>query len=240
MLKRSRLAEKVKNRGVSKVEKLPKVDERRLENLEVGQWVEGVVCRLVGHGAWVDVGAQTDGFLHVRAMKAEGFVHEPADEVSPGEKLKVCVKFVDVEAKKLGEYWCRTTEEASTKCFLAIILPYSLFLTSHLSIFSLPLSAHQSCFCLLFFFYMRGHAWLNLAGLSKLAVLPPAQRAHGSEPLAIHALDEDAVVWGEVTRITHFGAFVDVGCGQTDAFLHVSDFPGRLVSFFPFKVVSIP
>jgi uncharacterized protein len=105
MLKRSRLAEKVKTRGASKVDKLPKVDERRLENLEVGQWVEGVVCRLVGHGAWVDVGAQTDGFLHVRAMKANGFVHEPADEVSPGEKLKVCVKFVDVEAKKLGE-WC--------------------------------------------------------------------------------------------------------------------------------------
>lgn len=103
MLKRSRIAEKVKTRGAEKIEKPAKVPERRLEALAVGQWVEGVVCRLVGHGAWVDVGSQTDGFLHVRAMKADGFVHQPADEVTPGEKLSVCVKFIDLETKKLGE-----------------------------------------------------------------------------------------------------------------------------------------
>jgi hypothetical protein len=60
-------------------------------------------------------------------------------------------------------------------------------------------------------------------------VRPPSARAHGTEPLEIDALDEESVAWGEVTRITHFGAFVDIGCGQTDAFLHISDFPGRLV-----------
>jgi uncharacterized protein len=111
MLKRSRIAEKVKTRGAETIDKLPKVAARRLEALAVGQWVEGVVRRLVGHGAWVDVGAQTDGFLHVRAMKADGFVHQPADEVTPGEKLNVCVKFIDLETNKLGA--CVVTVEAN-------------------------------------------------------------------------------------------------------------------------------
>lgn len=77
-----------------------------------------------------------------------------------------------------------------------------------------------------------------LTGLSKLEVRPPSERAHGREPLSLDDLDEDDVAWGEVTRITHFGAFVDVGCGQTDAFLHISDFPGRLVRGFFFVVVG--
>jgi hypothetical protein len=44
-------------------------------------------------------------------MKADGFVHQPADEVTPGEKLNVCVKFIDLETNKLGA--CVVTVEAN-------------------------------------------------------------------------------------------------------------------------------
>ena len=99
-----RQVEKVKTRGAVRVPKLPKVAERRLEVLAVGQWVDGVVSRLVGHGAWVDVGAQTDGFLHVRAMRVDGFVHEAADEVTPGESVQVCI--LPTTFSRLGQDTC--------------------------------------------------------------------------------------------------------------------------------------
>ena len=36
---------------------------------KVGTWMTGRVRRLVGYGAWVDVGSDVDGFLHVNAIK---------------------------------------------------------------------------------------------------------------------------------------------------------------------------
>ena len=58
MLKRKRQVERETMRGSKRVERLQKVDERRLEKLQKGQWLEGRVRRLVGHGAWIDIGSQ--------------------------------------------------------------------------------------------------------------------------------------------------------------------------------------
>jgi small subunit ribosomal protein S1 len=102
MLKRKRVESKIRMRGTERVERIEKSDERRLESLRVGQWIEGKVTRLVDYGAWVDVGAQTDGFLHVRAIKADAFVRHPADELQVGQELKLCVKHVDREKHSLG------------------------------------------------------------------------------------------------------------------------------------------
>lgn len=85
------MTEKARTRGSDYIPKLPKLDERRLDKLGLGQWVEGQVERIVDHGAWIDIGAQVAGFLHVRDIK-NGFVQRPSDELTPGQKLKVCTR----------------------------------------------------------------------------------------------------------------------------------------------------
>ena len=67
----------------------------------MGQWVDGQVTRLVSHGAWVDVASQIDGFLHISEIK-DGFTHHPADELEPGQELRLQVKHVDNGEKVLS------------------------------------------------------------------------------------------------------------------------------------------
>ena len=85
MLSRKRDEERVRLRGEAPVARLPKNPEGRLEHLGIGQQLEGRVCRIVSYGAWVDVAAQVDGFLHVSDIQ-DGFVHHPADVLAPGAR----------------------------------------------------------------------------------------------------------------------------------------------------------
>jgi len=170
MLKKSRQEEKTRMRGDRAVPKLEKVPELELDNLEVGTWMTGRVRRLVGYGAWVDVGSDVDGFLHVNAIK-DGFVHHPADELTPGQSIEVCVKNVDLDEMKLG-----------------------------LSCLGAPVKPH----------YWAHGAWADF----------------GEDGRDLDEFEDDEMVWGVVARVTHFGAFVDVGC-ECKAFLHASDVPAR-------------
>ena len=100
MLRNRRVEEKVRTRGAERIHRFQKAENRRLDALQPGQWIEGQVMRLVQHGAWVDVASQLDGFLHVSEIK-NSFVYDPADELTPGQQVSVQVKHVDPEAKKL-------------------------------------------------------------------------------------------------------------------------------------------
>lgn len=72
-----------------------------LNELAVGTKLSGVVQNMVKHGVYVDVGAVTDGLVHVRDMSS-GFVHEPRDLVRSGDVVDVWVKYVNPEKKVLG------------------------------------------------------------------------------------------------------------------------------------------
>ena len=50
--------------------------------------------------AFLSLGCEVDGTLHVRAIKADGFVASAAAALSPGDELRVRVKDVDVERRK--------------------------------------------------------------------------------------------------------------------------------------------
>lgn len=100
MMRSRRVEEKVRTRGAERIHRFQKAENRRLDALQTGQWIEGQVMRLVQHGAWVDVASQLDGFLHVSEIK-NSFVYDPADELTPGQQVSVQVKHVDPEAKKL-------------------------------------------------------------------------------------------------------------------------------------------
>lgn len=64
------------------------------KDLEPGLKVEGKVVRLEKFGAFVDIGAPTDGLVHISEMAA-GRVNKPSDVVSEGETITVWIKDLD-------------------------------------------------------------------------------------------------------------------------------------------------
>lgn len=72
-----------------------------LENLREGSVVTGRVVRLVDFGAFVDIGAQTDGLLHISEFTG-GYIKHPSDELDVGEEVKVRILEVDTERQRIS------------------------------------------------------------------------------------------------------------------------------------------
>ncbi len=72
-----------------------------LSQVEVGAVVTGKVMRLVDFGAFVDIGAPTDGLLHVSQLQG-GFVRHPSEVLSVGDELQVRILDVDVERRRIS------------------------------------------------------------------------------------------------------------------------------------------
>ena len=70
-----------------------------LEQLEVGQILEGTVQRLTDFGAFVDIGG-VDGLVHISEM-AHHRVERPSDIVTEGQKVEVKVLGVDRDTEKV-------------------------------------------------------------------------------------------------------------------------------------------
>jgi small subunit ribosomal protein S1 len=69
--------------------------ERTLEDLEPGMVLTGRVTRLERYGAFVDIGVERDGLVHVSEI-AQGYVKNPTEYVSVGEKVEVRVASVNL------------------------------------------------------------------------------------------------------------------------------------------------
>jgi len=70
-------------------------------DLEPGMQVEGKVVRLERFGAFVDIGAATDGLIHVSEM-GTGRVAQPSDVVSEGDQVSVWIKDVDKKSRRIS------------------------------------------------------------------------------------------------------------------------------------------
>ena len=73
----------------------------KLDDLEPGMVLEGVVTNVAAFGAFVDVGVHQDGLVHVSAM-ARRFIKDPREVVKPGDVVKVKVMDVDVGRKRIS------------------------------------------------------------------------------------------------------------------------------------------
>lgn len=71
-----------------------------LENLEVGQVLEGTVQRITDFGAFVDIGG-VDGLVHISQL-AHHHVEKPSDVVTEGEKVQVKVLSADRENERIS------------------------------------------------------------------------------------------------------------------------------------------
>ncbi|MBR0303054.1 MAG: S1 RNA-binding domain-containing protein, partial [Clostridia bacterium] len=69
--------------------------------LEVGQIYEGAVKSLTNYGAFVDLGGGVDGMVHMSELSWRRIRH-PSEVVSVGDVIKVFVKGIDKEKKRIS------------------------------------------------------------------------------------------------------------------------------------------
>ncbi len=71
------------------------------KDLEPGLQTQGKVVRLEKFGAFVDIGAETDGLVHISEMST-GRVNKPSDVVSEGDIVSVWIKDVDRKSRRIS------------------------------------------------------------------------------------------------------------------------------------------
>lgn len=75
----------------------PEVDWR---DLAEGQTYTGTVTRLESYGAFVDIGAERPGLMHVRDMSA-GYIRHPSELVRIGDKIEVRILKLDRRKRRI-------------------------------------------------------------------------------------------------------------------------------------------
>ena len=70
-------------------------------DLEPGMNLEGVVTNVTNFGAFVDVGVQQDGLVHISQL-ADRFVKDPHDVVKAGDVVRVRVQDVDMDRRRIS------------------------------------------------------------------------------------------------------------------------------------------
>ncbi|MEZ4437172.1 MAG: Tex-like N-terminal domain-containing protein [bacterium] len=76
-------------------------DVEKLEDLQDGMTLEGVVTNVTAFGAFVDVGVHQDGLVHISQL-SDRFVRDPSEVVSPGDRITVRVLSVDLERRRIA------------------------------------------------------------------------------------------------------------------------------------------
>jgi ribosomal protein S1 len=72
-----------------------------LSELEVGTELTGRVVGIADFGAFVDIGAETDGLIHISGL-SDGRVKKVSDVVSVGQQVNVWIKDVDTDHERIS------------------------------------------------------------------------------------------------------------------------------------------
>jgi len=73
---------------------------RKIEDLQTGMILPGIVTNITKFGAFVDIGIKENGLIHISNLK-DGYVSDPADVVHLNQQLKVKVIDVDIPRKRI-------------------------------------------------------------------------------------------------------------------------------------------
>jgi ribosomal protein S1 len=78
-----------------------KASKTPLEELEAGAEVEGKIRSVMPYGAFVDVGAATDGLLHVSEISNE-FIKDATEKLTAGDTVTCRIKAINLEKQQLA------------------------------------------------------------------------------------------------------------------------------------------
>lgn len=73
----------------------------KIEDVQMGMIVPGVVTNLTRFGAFVDIGVKQDGLVHVSEI-ANRYISDPGEALKLGQKVQVKVMEVDVNRKRIA------------------------------------------------------------------------------------------------------------------------------------------
>ncbi|MCL1859784.1 MAG: RNA-binding transcriptional accessory protein [Oscillospiraceae bacterium] len=72
-----------------------------MNDLKPGMILTGVVRNVIDFGAFVDIGVHQDGLVHISEISNK-YIKHPSEVLSVGDIVKVAVKSVDMDRKKIG------------------------------------------------------------------------------------------------------------------------------------------
>ena len=73
----------------------------KIEDLQAGVKLPGIVTNVTSFGAFVDIGVHQDDLVHISQLR-DGYVKNPLDVVKPRQKVVVTVLDVDMERKRVS------------------------------------------------------------------------------------------------------------------------------------------
>jgi uncharacterized protein len=73
----------------------------KIEDLQTGMKLPGIVTNVTNFGAFVDIGVHQDGLVHISNMSHK-FVKNPADIVKVHQKVQVKVLDIDLGKKRIS------------------------------------------------------------------------------------------------------------------------------------------
>ncbi|MCP4573694.1 MAG: RNA-binding transcriptional accessory protein [bacterium] len=73
----------------------------KMEDLEEGMRLPGIVTNVTNFGAFIDIGVHQDGLAHISQL-ADRFVRDPSEVVKAGQKVMARVLDVDLQRKRIS------------------------------------------------------------------------------------------------------------------------------------------
>lgn len=77
-------------------------DVLKMEDLQIGMELEGVVRNVVDFGAFVDIGVKQDGLIHISKLTNKRRVNHPNEVVAVGQIVDVEVIQLDLDKQRIG------------------------------------------------------------------------------------------------------------------------------------------
>ncbi len=97
--------EELKKRGLDPREKFEQAEfseeVRTINDLKEGMILNGIVSNLTDFGAFVDIGIKEKGLLHISEI-TDKFIRHPSECLKLGQKVKVSVKNIDLDRKRIS------------------------------------------------------------------------------------------------------------------------------------------
>ena len=86
----------------------------KIEDVHVGAVLPGVVTNLTRFGAFIDIGVEQDGLVHVSEI-ANRYISDPGEALKLGQKVQVKVLEVDIARKRIALSIKQTEETIGTR-----------------------------------------------------------------------------------------------------------------------------